>query len=64
MVKSPPSNSGDTGSIPWLGRYPGEGNGNLLQYSCLEKYMDRAVQRAIAHGMSKELDMTEQLNNK
>ena len=36
MVKNPPANAGDTGSVPRLGRYPGEGNGNLLQYSCLE----------------------------
>ena len=37
-VKNPPVNGGDTGSIPELGRYPGEGNGNPLQYSCLENY--------------------------
>ena len=34
-------NAGDPGSIPGLGRYPGEGNGNPLQYSCLENPMDR-----------------------
>ena len=33
-------NAGDTGSIPGLGRYPGEGNGSPLQYSCLENPMD------------------------
>ena len=33
-------NAGDLGSIPELGRFPGEGNGNLLQYSCLENPMD------------------------
>ena len=40
MVKNPPAKAGDTGdagSIPGLGRSPGEGNGNLLQYSCLKK---------------------------
>ena len=37
MVKNPPANAGDVGSIPGLGRSPGEGNGNPLQYSCLEK---------------------------
>ena len=39
-VKAPASNAGDPGSIPGLGRSPGEGNGNLLQYSCLENPMD------------------------
>ena len=34
-------NAGDLGSIPGLGRFPGEGNGNLLQYSCLENSTDR-----------------------
>ena len=36
-------NAGDLGSIPWLGRSPGEGNGSPLQYSCLENPMDRRV---------------------
>ena len=35
VVKNPPANAGDVGLIPGLGRYPGEGNGNELQYSCL-----------------------------
>ena len=35
MVKNPPANAGNTGLIPGLGRSPGEGNGNLLQYACL-----------------------------
>ena len=35
VVKNSSANAGDTGLIPELGRYPGEGNGNLLQYSCL-----------------------------
>ena len=39
-VKAPASNAGDPGSIPWSGRSPGEGNGNPLQYSCLENPMD------------------------
>ena len=39
-VKASASNVGDLGSIPGLGRSPGEGNGNLLQYSCLENPMD------------------------
>ena len=40
-VKNPPTNAGDVGSIPGLGRSPGEGNDNSLQYSCLENPMDR-----------------------
>jgi len=36
VIKNPPANTGDRGSIPGSGRSPGEGNGNLLQYSCLE----------------------------
>ena len=39
-VKASASNVGDWGSIPGLGRSPGEGNGNLLQYSCLENPME------------------------
>ena len=51
----------DLGSIPGLGRSPGEGNGNLLQYSCLENSMDRGAWKAIVHGVT-ELDTTEQLH--
>ena len=40
VVKNPPANAGDVGSIPGLGRSPGEGNGTPLQYSCLENPMD------------------------
>ena len=39
-VKASASNVGDLGSIPGSGRFPGEGNGNILQYSCLENPMD------------------------
>jgi len=49
-------NVGDLGSIPGSGRFPGEGNGNPLQYSCLENPMDAGA------WCSKELDMTEQLH--
>ena len=42
-------NAGDLGSIPGLGRSPGEGNGNPLQYSCLENLMDRAAWQATVH---------------
>ena len=41
VVKNLPANSGDVGSIPGLGRSPGGGNGNTLQYSCLVNSMDR-----------------------
>ena len=41
------------GSIPGLGRSPGEGNGNPLQYSCLENYMDRGAWWAAVHGVAK-----------
>ena len=50
MVKNPPSNMGDAGSILGSGRSPGEGNGNPLQYSCLENPMDRGAWRATVQG--------------
>ena len=43
----------DLGSIPELGRYPGEGNGNPLQYSCLENPMDRGAWQATIHGVTR-----------
>ena len=46
-------NAGDPGSIPGLGRSPGEGNGNPLQYSCLENPMDRRAWQATVHGVTK-----------
>ena len=45
--------TGDVGSIPGSGRSPGEGHGNLLQYSCLENPMDRGAWQAIVHGVTK-----------
>ena len=56
MVKNLPV--GDMGLIPGSGRSPGEGNGNLLQYSCLENLMDRGPWQATVHGVTKELEMT------
>ena len=53
MVKNPPANTGDSGSISESGRSPGGGNGNLLQYSCLENPMDRGAWRAAVHGVPK-----------
>ena len=55
MVKNLPDNTEDirdVASIPGSGRSPGEGNGNLFQYSCLENPMDRGAWRATAHGVS------------
>ena len=46
-------NAGDLGSIPWLGRSPEEGNGNPLQYSCLENPMDRGAWQSTVHGFAK-----------
>ena len=46
-------NAGDPGSIPGLGRSPGEGNGNPLQYSCLENPMDGGAWWATVHGIAK-----------
>ena len=47
-----PANSGDAGSIPGSGRSPGEGNGKLLQYSCLGNPMDRGAWQATVHGLT------------
>ena len=62
VVKNLPANAGDVrdvGLIPGLGRSPGEGNGNSLQYSCLENPMDREAWQATVHGVAKELDITQ-----
>ena len=52
----------ETGSIPGSEGPPGGGNGNPLQYSCLENPMDRGAWQAVVHGVSKELDMTESVH--
>ena len=64
MVKKPPAIAGDArdgGLIPGSGKSPGVGNGNLLQYSCLENSMDRGAWWATVHGIP-ESDTTEQLS--
>ena len=60
-VKNPPPDTGDPGSILRLGRSPGGGHGNLLQYSHLESPVDRGVWWATVHGVA-ESDSTEQLS--
>ena len=63
VVKNLLANAGDTGSAPESGRSPGDGNGNPLQYSCLGNPKDRGAWQATVHGVAKELDATERLNN-
>ena len=58
VVKNLSANAGDTRLIPVWGRSPGEGNGNPLQYSCLENPMDREHGRLQSLGVTKESDMT------
>ena len=56
VVTNPPANAGDArsmGLIPGTGRYPEEGNGNPLQYSCLRNPMDRGAWQATVHGVAK-----------
>ena len=56
VVKNPtafPGDLGDPGSIPGLGRSPGEGKGSIFQYSCLENSMDRGAWWATVHGLTK-----------
>ena len=58
VVKNPPANAGDMSLIPGSGKSPGEGNGNLPQYSCLGNSMDGGAWRATVHGVAKESDTT------
>ena len=65
MVKNPPARAGDRrngGSIPESGRYPGEGNGNPLQYSRLGNPMDRDAWRTTVHGVAKSLTRQKRLS--
>ena len=55
MVKNPPANAGCLGLIPGSGSSPGEGNGNPLQYSCLENPMDRGSWQATVHDGGKRV---------
>ena len=61
MVKNLTANEGDVGDKGWIpgsGRFPGGGNGNPLQYSCLENPMDREAWQATIHRVAEESDMT------
>ena len=58
VIKNPPVNAGDGGSIPGSGRSLEEGNGNSLQYSCQENAMNRRAWQATVHRVTKELDTT------
>ena len=65
VIKNPPAKAGDTrdaGSIPGMGRSAGVGNGNLLQYSCLENSNGQRSQAGYSPWDCKELDTTEQLS--
>ena len=65
MVKNPLANKGDAGDmglIPGSGRFLGEGNGNPLQYSCLENSMDREAWWVTVHGVSKSQTRPKQLS--
>ena len=67
MVKSPPASAGDVrdvGSIPGLGRSPGGGDGNPLQYSCLENTTDRSTWWAIVHRVTEHRTRLKQLTRK
>ena len=57
--KASTCNAGDLGSIPGLERYPGEGNGTPLLYSCMENSMDRGAWWATVHGVAQKSDITE-----
>ena len=64
VVKNPPGNAGDAGSIPGSGRSPGEGNGNPLQYSCLENPEGQRSLVGYSPWGHKELYTTERLTVK
>ena len=63
VVKNPSVSVGDMGLIPESRRYPGKGNGNPLQYSCLENPMGRRAWQATVHGITKESDRIYRLHN-
>ena len=62
LVKNPPANTGDVGSIPGSKRSPVGGNGNPLQYSCLEKPMNRGAWWATVHEVAKSQTQLSTMN--
>ena len=58
VVKNLPANGRDVGSIPGLGRSPGDRNGKLFQYSCLGNLMDRGALQSTVHWIAEESDTT------
>ena len=64
VVKNPPANAGSPGSIPGVGRCPGGGNDNPVQYPCLENPADRGAWWATIHGVIEESDTTWQVNSR
>ena len=64
VVKNPPVNAEDTGSVAGSRRSSGGGDGNPLQYSCLGNPIDRGTWQAAVHGVAKESDVTKQLNKR
>ena len=58
VVTNSPANAGNSSSIPESGRFPGKGNGNPLQYSCLGNPTDRGAWWATVYGDTEESDMT------
>ena len=62
VVKNPPGNAGDVGSIPWSGKSPGGGYCNPHQYSCLENPLDRGAWRATVHRVGKSRTWLERLS--
>ena len=62
MLKYPPTNAGDAGSIPGSGICTGVGNDNLFQYSCQKNPMDRGAWQATVHGVTKSQTQLKQLN--
>ena len=58
-LKNPPSNAGDAGSVPGWGRYPGEGDGTQLQYSCLGDLRDGGAWQATVHGVAKQTQFSD-----
>ena len=67
MVKNSPTNAGDirdSGVIPGSGKSPGGGQGNPLQYSCLENPMDREAWKAIVHRVTKSQTRLKQLSTR